>query len=212
MGTDYGEFERTVAVIAARYFAQNGRPAPPAAVRQEFAARLAALVAERGLPPPLAPGACGTPGGMAESECAVLVARVMGGGAAAARPAGHAGGTAGGGGEAGAETALLAELARQLVKTCFYPEFTVCRDSFREVGRDGVCRRQELGRVRTRASGTHCVDCPYWTALAPDEHAAMLAGAWHGPAAEFAAARVIFLPEDFRALRRWRHAAARNPA
>lgn len=212
MGTDYGEFERTVAEIAARYFAQNGRPAPAPEVRQAFAVRLAALVAERGLPPPLAPGACGTPGGMAESECAVLVARVMGNGADTSRPAGAAGDAKGNEGEAGAETALLAELARQLVKACFYPEFTVCRDSYREAGRDGACRRQELGRVRMRASGTHCVDCPYWTALAPEEHAAMLAGAWHGPAAEFAAARAIFLPEDFRALRRWRHAAARAQA
>lgn len=98
---------------------------------------------------------------------------------------------------------LLQDAAKQLVKACFYPELAVCRDSFREVGRDGACRRQELARARGRVSGSHCVDCPHWVALAPGAHAAMLEREWMRGAEEFAAAREVFLPEDFRELRRW---------
>jgi hypothetical protein len=128
---------------------------------------------------------------MAEEECAPLVARVV----------------------AGVEgEALLAEAARQIVKACFYPEFKVCRDSFREVARDGACRRQQLERVRGRISGTHCVDCPHWVALEPAEHVRFVTAEWRGDPAGFTAHREIFLPEDFRALRRWLHAAAREPA
>jgi hypothetical protein len=97
-----------------------------------------------------------------------------------------------------------------MVKACFYPEFKVCRDSFREVGRDGACRRQELARARTRVSGTHCVDCPHWVALDPLEHAEFLAREWHRDAHVLAANRGVFLPEDFRELRRWLWAAARQ--
>ncbi len=100
--------------------------------------------------------------------------------------------------------------ARQLLKACLNPEFRQCRDSYREVV-DGVCRRQELARTRGRLSGAHCVDCPYWVALRPEQHAALLAREWlAGDLEEFAAHHEIFLPEDFRALRvfLWRHARA----
>src|SRR5690348_1635358 len=123
------QFERIVSAVVVRYFGQNGRPPPSASQLARFAVQLRALVAERGLPRPLGPDEQGAPGGMAEEECAPLVARVV----------------------AGVEgEALLAEAARQLVKACFYPEFKVCRDSFREVARDGACRRQQLERVRGR--------------------------------------------------------------
>lgn len=197
------EFERIVGAVLARFFVQNGRVAPPAAQLAQFAAQLRALVAERGLPPPLAPGELGAPGGMSEEQCAPLVTRVLSGLDPAATDA--------------ASRALLADAARQLVKACFYPEFKVCRDSFREVASDGSCRRQQLGRVRGRISGSHCVDCPHWVAHAPEQHADFLARNWHGAAgcadaraAEFFSHRTIFLPEDFRALRRWLHAAARR--
>lgn len=123
-----------------------------------------------------------------ESEHAAMVARVL----------------------AGAEDPLLAEAARQLVKTCFYPERRDCRDSFREVTVDGVCRRQQRDRVRGRMSGAHCVDCPHWVSLGADEHAAYLAAEWVGDVAEFRAHPDLFLPEDFRALRCWLHAARRE--
>jgi hypothetical protein len=124
---------------------------------------------------------------MSEQEFAPLVAQVI----------------------AGCEEALLADAARQLVKACFYPEFKVCRDSFREVTRDGVCRRQQLERVRSRISGTHCVDCPHWIALPPEGHQDYLRSEWHGSPEMFDAHRSVFLPEDFRALRRWLHHTAR---
>jgi hypothetical protein len=110
----------------------------------------------------------------------------------------------------GAGDELLATAVKQLVKACFYPEFTVCRDSFREPTKDGGCKRQELERVRGRVSGTHCVDCPHWVALSPEQHGEMLAREWRvGSAAQLTENRGVFLPEDFRALRRWLYARAR---
>jgi len=187
------EFTRLVGAVLVRFFAQNAQQALPDAERAAFGARLWALVEQRGLPRPLGPGEAGAPatagkpGGMSEDECAPLVARVLG----------------------GATHPLLANAARQLVKACCYPEFTVCRDSFRAVAVDGGCRRQELQRVRARVSGTHCVDCPHWVALTPERHGQYLAGEWKSDAAIFAQHRDVFLPEDFRALRQWLHARAR---
>lgn len=186
---DVAEFERVVRAIVRRFLAQNGRAAPGEAQLARFSGHLRTLVEERGLPRPLAAGETGAPGGMSEEESAPLVARVMA--------------------EVGDEP-LLGDAAKQLVKACFYPEFKVCRDSFREVGRDGTCKRQQLDRVRGRTSGAHCVDCPHWVACEPGEHAELLASNWKGDVAEFAAHRDVFLPEDFRALRRWLYTAARQ--
>ena len=182
------EFSRLVAAVLARFLAQNAALGLTAAERAALGARLWAVVTEHGMPRALAPGECGAPGGLSDDACAPLVARVM-----------------------GAETNALLELAvKQLVKACLYLEFTVCRDSYREPMKDGGCKRQELARVRTRVSGTHCVDCPHWVALAPDQHAELLARAWRvGGAGAFAENRDVFLPEDFRALRQWLHARAR---
>lgn len=182
------EWERRVGVVVARFFRQNGRLEPDAGATVEFARRLGGVIEARGLPRPLAAGEVGAPGGLPEAEIAWLAGKVAGD---AAEP-------------------LLADLARQLVKACFYPEFTQCRDSFRELARDGTCRRQELARVRGRVSGTHCVDCPHWVALGPEEHAAMLAAEWKAGPSDFEAHREMFLPEDFRALRRWLYATARR--
>src|SRR5687768_3602401 len=132
------DFHRIVAAVLTRFFAQLSR-AMPGTQSQEFAAQLSEVVGARGLPPPLAEEECGAPGGLRDEECGELVARAM----------------------TGLDESLWGDVAKQLVKACFYPEFKVCRDSFREVGRDGACRRQELQRVRTRISGTHCVDCPH---------------------------------------------------
>lgn len=181
------EFSRLVGAVLARFFAQNDRALLSAAESAAFGARLWALVAERGLPRSLAPQEQGEPGEMSDEECAPLVARALG----------------------GADDPLLAIAAKQLVKTCFYPEFKKCRDSFRELAADGTCRRQELGRVRSRISGAHCVDCPHWVALAPAQHEKYLAREWHGAAPDFGQHRGVFLPEDFRALRIWLLARAR---
>jgi hypothetical protein len=96
----------------------------------------------------------------------------------------------------------LADAVTQLVKAITYPRLGVCRESYRERGPDGSCRRQLVAQARRRISGTHCVDCPYWLAYGPEAHAAWLRTAWQSDPAEFEAARGIFLPEDFRALRR----------
>ncbi len=181
------EFERLVGACVARFAGQKSCSVPPAQIAR-VGRQLGELVAERGLPPPLAEGECGASGGMAEEICSPLVARVI----------------------AGTDAPILADVARQLVKACFYPEFTKCRDSFREVAADGACRRQELARVRGRVSGTHCVDCPHWVAQEPGEHVEFLAREWRGDRAQLARHRDIFLPEDFRALRHWLHAAARG--
>lgn len=183
------EFAAKITPVVQRFFAQNGRVPPAGTACVALGRRLWMLVEARGLPPPLAPGDAGVPGGMSDEEVSPLVAQVLE--------------------SAGDE--LLTNVVKQLVKACFYPEFTVCRDSFREPTRDGGCRRQELTRVRGRVSGAHCVDCPHFVGLDPAEHAAFLAREWRvgGPEA-LAAHRDIFLPEDFRALRRWLHAQARK--
>jgi hypothetical protein len=188
MNQDANEFGRLVGAILRRFWIQNAQPPPTDAEVATLAANLWSLVVRRGLPRPLAAGECGEPGGMSEAEWAPLVAHVLGG------PA----------------DGLRAEAARQLVKACFYPEFTACRDSFRLVSPDGACRRQQLSRVRGRVSGTHCVDCPHWVALSPSAHAEFVAAEWRAGAADFTAQRDVFLPEDFRALRLWLHARARR--
>lgn len=196
------KLETIVVTLLTRFFVQNGRVPPADETLMRVATQLRALIDEHGLPPPLAPGerrtaqAASALGGVSEAEAAVRVGRVLSG---------------------VADDPLLNDAVRQLLKACFYPELSECRDSFREVTGDGVCRRQQLARTRGRISGSHCVDCPHWIALTPEQHGAMLAREWRGApnkpaetcAAEFFAQRAIFLPEDFRALRGWLHAAAR---
>jgi hypothetical protein len=184
------QFGAEVRTIISRFVAQNGGRAIDDAILDAIAHRLRTVVRERGLPRPLLPHESGEPGGMPEDECARIVARVTD----------------------GQENALVAEAVRQLVKACFHPEFKTCRDSFREMSPDGSCRRQELARVRRRVSGMHCVDCPYWVTLDAEPHASFVAKHWHGCETEFAEHRAVFLPEDFRALRRWLHSAARRSA
>lgn len=185
------EFSGLVAAVLKRFFAQNGHAALSEAESGAVGVQLWALVEERGLPRPLAAGECGTPGGMSDEEVSPLVTRVLGG--------------------AGDE--LLVTVVKQLVKACFYPEFTVCRDSYREPTKDGGCKRQELARVRGRVSGAHCIDCPHWVGLTPEQHVALLRREWRvgGPEA-FTENRGVFLPEDFRALRQWLWARARVAA
>lgn len=179
------EFQRIVVAIVRRFFAQNAAEPPAATELAGMAERLGGLVQARGLPRDAVPDdAAVRPG---EAEIAALATEVAGG----------VGGPLG------------VEAARQLVKACFYPPLVGCRDSFREVTREGVCRRQQLERVRGRISGTHCVDCPHWTALEAGRHAEYLAAEWRMEPAVLVAHRGVFLPEDFRALRRWLQAAAR---
>lgn len=102
----------------------------------------------------------------------------------------------------------LANLAKQLIKGCFQADHPQCRESYHETDAAGRCRRQELAYDLARASGAHCVDCPHWRGWSPEEHAARLAGEWKDGAEVFAAHRGVFLPEDFRELRRLAQARA----
>ncbi len=180
-------FVSLVAAILARYAQQNDATLPPAD-GIALAERLHAVIGEHGLPRPLDASEQGAPGELSEAEIDPLIARALGG-----------------------YTGPVAGAVKQLVKAFFYPEFKKCRDSFREVATDGTCRRQQLARVRSRVSGAHCVDCPYWVGLTPERHAAYLTDEWVGDAAaEFAPYREIFLPEDFRILRRQLYNAART--
>jgi hypothetical protein len=95
----------------------------------------------------------------------------------------------------------LAGLAKQLIKGCHQPDYPRCRESYHETDASGRCRRQELDYDRSRVSGAHCVDCPYWREWPPEAHAARLAAEWSGGADAFHANQAVFLPEDFRALR-----------
>ena len=95
----------------------------------------------------------------------------------------------------------LANLAKQLIKGCYQSDHPQCRESYHETAATGRCRRQQLVNVLARASGAHCVDCPYWREWSPEEHAARLASAWKDGEVAFAANRGVFLPEDFRVLR-----------
>lgn len=181
-------FPGLVGAILRRWFSQHGGlPLDEARVRQ-FGRDLETLVAECGLPRPLGADERGSPGGMTEAECSPLVDRVV----------------------SPQESPLWREAARQLVKACFYPEFKDCRDSYRQRTSDGNCRRQELARVRERLSGTHCVDCPHWVGMTAGEHEQFLGRAWCRDSGEFFRHRDLFLPEDFRALRRWLWREARR--
>lgn len=175
------QFVDLVRPVLERTLRQSGHAVPTAA-QALLVERLWALVAARGVPPPLPPGEKGEPGEMPAATVAPLIEPLLAGLAPAEREA-------------------LATPARQLVKTCFQGDFRTCRDSYREVSPDGACRRQELARANERISGSHCVDCPYWLSLTPAQHERLLTKAWQGDAAAFAAHRDVFLPEDFRALR-----------
>ncbi len=178
-------FAILVRPVLERFFRQTGRPALEPQTLADFKARLWRLVEERGVPPPLPKGERGEPREMTKEEVAPLLEQLLA--------------------ELGEdEQAALATPARQLVKACFQGDFKTCRDSYREVSPDGSCRRQDPARVRERISGTHCVDCPYWLSLTSGQHARFLARAWRsGAPEEFAAQQAIFLPEDYRALRRF---------
>lgn len=175
MSVASAEFRALISAVLARFFAQNHRPAPSAAELAPFADRLWQLMQERGL-------VRASDGELTDDDTRARVARVL----------------------AGATDDLLATAARQLVKTCLQPSPATCRNSYREVTADGRCRRQELARVQTRTSGSHCVDCPYWLELDADDHAALLAQHWQSPdTSEFIGHRALFLPEDYRTLRRF---------
>lgn len=183
------EFDALVIANLERCFRRNGHALGAAADFAGVAERLRAVLAERGLPQ-VPPG--GRPEAAVEmpaEECAPVERRVLGilvGDERWATP------------------------VRQLVKACLQPEFRRCRDSYRERDEDGTCRRQQAGKARGRLSGSPCVDCPYWLELTPEQHARALRDGWVGDVAAFESDVELYLPSDFRALRRHVRACARG--
>ncbi len=181
MGSVRETFVHTVAAILSRYSRQNNVTPPAETDATHIGERLWTLIESRGLPRPLRTDEMGSPGEMSAAEVEPLVAAIL---------------------EGIHEASILTVPVRQLVKTCFHPEFKKCRDSYREAEADGTCRRQQLERALVRVSGSHCVDCPYWTALTPDQHRECLRDGWRGDAGLFEQHENVFLPEDFRVLRK----------
>jgi hypothetical protein len=188
MGPAQAVFGQHIGGILRRYCRQNSVAEPTNGETDQISARLWTILCSRGLPPPLRSGELGSPGEMTAAEVTPLVENVLGG---------------------GERRAALVDPVRQLIKACFHREFTVCRDSYREVSAEGVCRRQQFKKAVVRVSGSHCVDCPYWTSLGPQEHLQRLQAAWVDDVGDFTANCGVYLPEDFRALRVWLHDAAR---
>ncbi len=107
----------------------------------------------------------------------------------------------------------LKTAVEQLIKTCIYPEITVCRNSYRLQTADGRCKRQNHANAKARLSGSPCVDCPWTVRLTAEQHARLLRDSWApGNAVAFDFDPMCFLPEDFRSLRRflWLHARSRQ--
>jgi hypothetical protein len=171
-----------------RFLAQNEKPALPEAELARLAARVWRVMArEAALLPAAGPEWREIPAALVESMAREILDEVL--------PAG--------------KNADLAVPVRQLLKACLQAEPVRCRESYREVV-GGSCRRQDLARARGRISGAHCIDCPHWVALEADRNAALLERSWVvGPVTRFQAHRDVFLPEDFRALRRWVRQAIR---
>ena len=183
------EFDALVIANLERWFRRNGHGPVAAADLAGLAARLRVMIARRGLPASPSTGRPEEAPELAAEECAPLERSVLGPLVADER---------------------WATPVRQLVKACLQPEFRRCRDSYRERDADGSCRRQQAGKARGRLSGSPCVDCPYWLELTPEQHARAVRDGWAGNVAAFESDAELYLPSDFRALRRHVRACAQG--
>lgn len=174
------QFVEAAGRVLARYCRQNEAAGVGARTILLISERLWEVVRSHALPPSLAVADMGEPKEMTSAEVASFIEVVLDG---------------------IAEREALSAPVGQMVKACFYPEFRKCRDSYREIDATGACRRQQLAKAKARVSGAHCVDCPYWMGLSPEQHRDCLVEAWRGDSAEFAGAQDVFLPEDFRTFR-----------
>ncbi len=185
-GTPRAWFERLVTDVMARALRQDGGSLPSPAAQESCVRSLWEAAEALGWPTPLAEGtvcpAGETPGAALEPRALEIAAKV----------------------ENEAERVRLLPVIRQLLKACVYPEFTQCRDSYRAATAEGRCARQQRAVAAARISGSHCVDCPYFVALTEDEHRSLLRAAWRGDSVDsFDREPSVFLPNDFRALRRF---------
>jgi hypothetical protein len=193
-GGDMSEaFSLAVQKILRRYFAQNAFPAPSDPALAHFSKSLWLLVLQRGLPPHLTGPDQGTAADLPEPEVAALVSGLL-----TNFPFTDA-------------RAALSVPARDFIRAVFQPEFKKCRLSYKEPAAGATtCERQDYTHTRTRISGTHCVDCPYWVQVNPEKNEKLLIKEWNPAAvAELTTHLAVFLPEDFRTLRHLLHLHAR---
>jgi len=179
-------FEAAAAAVVARMLQQDGGAAVSPDVIRSGVRGLWEAAEAIGWPPPLPAGSTRRAG---ETPGAALEPRVL---------------TVAAGVVNEAERARLLPVIRQLLKACVYPEFTECRDSYRATGSEGRCSRQQPAVAAARISGSPCIDCPYFVTRTEPEHEALLREGWiGGPGEGFDRSPSVFLPKDFRPLRRF---------
>ncbi len=193
-GGDMAEaFALAVQKILRRHFAQNDATVPPDPALLAFARGLWEIAVRHGLPAPLKGADQGAPADLPDTEADRLAAPAV-----SAFPIQDA-------------RPLLAAAARELLRGVVQPEFKKCRMSYKEPAPGAAsCERQDLAVARGRPSGAHCADCPYWNQLTAEKNEKLLLKEWEpARAAELAGHLGVFLPEDFRSLRKLLHVHAR---
>lgn len=98
----------------------------------------------------------------------------------------------------------------QILVTLTQPEFKTCRMSFTEKDAEGCISRQDRSYCADRISGSHCEDCPYFTALSQEKHEKFLSKLWAGDTSRLQEQLALFLPADFRFLRIFWYLHLRN--
>lgn len=185
-------FVHQVKKILQRHFGQTEKSAPPEQALVHFGKVLWRLVQKHGLPAPLANADQGQDQNMPSEKLASRLDEVWRGF------------------KFSDYRSDLEVPARHLVKGIWQPEFKKCRLSYKESDSSKNCDRQDLAKVRSRISGAHCVDCPYWVSVSSLKNEKLLTKEWNqNKVAEFTANADVFLPEDFRSLRQLLYMHAR---
>lgn len=168
---------------ASRYFEQIGVRAPSDAFLSTMLTHLWEMVHAEGLPKPLGPKEVGKTPDYSYDYYTDLVENLI-----AKLPQNRA-------------EDELRVFAAQVFATLLGREFKTCRLSYQEQDASGLCLRQHEDHCRERISGSHCEDCPYYTALSTGQHQKLLLKSWLGDSPPTPEQQRLFLPEDFRALR-----------
>ncbi len=185
-GGEIEAFASLSAPLVRRVMGQMGRSVPNDAFLEAFLTRIWELAAVVGFPEALPSREVGTPGLVDDERMERLNASLW------QELPWHA------------EREALSTLAYQLFLTLLMPEFRACRQSYLETGVEG-CPRQDAAFCADRLSGSHCEDCPYFTAMSSEKHRKLLGKQWLAGADALEADWGRFLPEDFRLLRVFLH-------
>jgi len=191
-------FRELAGACLARFLAKNGQGSRSRPVLEAIVLRVWGQVDSAGWPAPLQPGERRLPQERSIPELETWVGAAVEGPGLSNVPS--------------LELEFLFSGVRQLFKACLYPEISSCRESFRQVGPSGLCKRQNLASVRARICGSPCIDCPYTVMLTSEAHENLLQASWVPTSpTTFIVDALCFLPEDFRRLRRflWLHARSR---